>query len=65
MRFLLACGLVCLIMFSLVGCEEIETDLENDVFEDALATDEKLPKKRGLLKAGRQICPYGFWCMKN
>ena len=65
MRFLLACGLVCLIMFSLVGCEEIETDLENDAFEDVLATGEKLAEKRGLLKRRMQRCPLGFWCLKN
>jgi hypothetical protein len=67
MRFILMCGLVCVLMFARGQCDEIQTDLENDVFEDVFAAGEKLPEKRALpkRKAGPGNCGYGFWCVEK
>lgn len=66
MRCLLLCGLVCVLMFVLTRCDEIETDAEVDDVDDVFPAGEKLPEKRGLpRRVSSKGCTYGFWCSQQ
>ena len=68
MRFLLLCGFVCLLMFSLAKCDEVESDVD-DVMENIFATRDEVPEKRGLAdpkkKDADDQCGFGFWCLQK
>ena len=67
MRFLLLCGFVCLLMFSVAKCDEVESDVD-DVMENIFATRDEIPEKRWQedpKKDADDQCGFGFWCLQK
>lgn len=67
MRFLIACGLVCILVFSLAHCDEMETEYDNEVTQDIFEDQEDLPVIKSTFEKqkARKSCGHGFWCNKN